>query len=216
MNLKESFRYQNFLTDVIREAVCSITLDRHRYKVTKTHFRSKVNPDIAEDEVEEISTDEFYPNDTVIGLLGVLLSERQSLSEAIGEAKRSVDFDIDAAIETNKSRQLVSRSIKTMLSAKATTKIEQGKDYKFNFEGNQFPYYYDVEVKSVENFDRKLSSGIMRSLIKEADEVSAKVDAAFVNTEVNFEPRFDVNDSFDDVMERYYDNIGGEINESAE
>ena len=56
----------------------------------------------------------------------------------------------------------------------------------------------------------------MRSLIKEADEVSAKVDAAFVNTEVNFEPRFDVNDSFDDVMERYYDNIGGEINESAE
>ena len=214
INLKEAFRYQNFLSEVIREAQWSVQSLSHRYKVTKTHLRNKVNPD-ALDETEEVIADDFYPNDTVIGLLEVLIYERLTLSEAIGKAKASVDFDIDAAIETNKSRQAVAKSIKEMLKAKPTTKIERGQDYKFNVEGNQVAYYYDVEVKTEENFDRTTANATMRKFIKESDEVSAKIDAAFVNTEVDFLPLFDVNDSYDDVVNQYIESVS-EATESAE
>lgn len=35
MNLKESFRYQNFLDSMMREATCSIRLESHGVKITK-------------------------------------------------------------------------------------------------------------------------------------------------------------------------------------
>ena len=41
MNLKESFRYQNFLDMMMRAASASIQQRDHCLKVTKTHLRSK-------------------------------------------------------------------------------------------------------------------------------------------------------------------------------
>lgn len=199
MNLKEAFRYQNFLDSTMRTATNSISSMRRALKVTKTHLKSKANPD-ANDETEEVVTEESYTNDEVISLIQALVEERQSISEAIGNAKASVDFDIDAAIETNKFRQQAASAIRSMLSVRESTTTEQGRDYKFNVEGNQVPYYYDIEVSKTEAFDRSGSKDIMRGFIDKADEVSTNIDAALVNTQLVFEPRFDVNDSFDDIV----------------
>lgn len=199
MNLKESFRYQNFLEEMMCSACASIITTNHCLKVTKTHLLSKVNPD-AQDITETVEVEPFFANDDVISFMTWLVAEREKLTTAINAAKASVDFDIDAAIETNKFRQRVNSSIKSMLRHTPVKGTESGRDYKFNLEGNQMPYVYEIEVVSEEAYDKAGAKALMRETISRADEVSAAIDAAMINTKVDYEPVFDVNEAFDDVM----------------
>ena len=48
MNLKEAFRYQNKLQDLMEEAKDILSVDKNVTKVENTHLRHKINPD-AED-----------------------------------------------------------------------------------------------------------------------------------------------------------------------
>lgn len=202
MNLKESFRYQNFLDSLMRNASASIQSREHCFEVVKHHFKNKANPD-ATDMDETVENGEFYPNDKVIAFMEWLVSEREKLTTAIGNAKTSIGFDLDSAIETNKFRQSVNSAIKSMLRYTPGKRVEQGRDYKFNVEGNQMAYVYDIEVESKDAFDRDSAKKVMRTMITKADEVSSEIDAAMINTKVDYEPRFDVNESFDDVMAEF-------------
>lgn len=202
MNLKESFRYQNFLDSMLRSAVSSISQREHCLTITKTHLRSKVNPD-AEDMVETVEVEAFYHNDDVLDFLEFLVNEKSVLTQKINQAKASIDIDIDAAIESNKFRQSISATIKNMLRCQPRKTTEQGRDYKFNVEGNQISYYYDIEIESVDSYNRDKAKNLMRNLIAEADKTSTAIDAALINTQVDYEPKFDVNENFEDIMESF-------------
>ena len=200
MNLKESFRYQKFLDSLMNSAARSIEREDHCMHVTKKHLMSAANPD-AEDMIEEVEPDvPFFKNDDVIWLMGMLVDEKQKLSIAIGKAKASAGFDIDAAIETNKFRQNLSYSIKGMLRRTGSKRMERGSGYKFNNDGVQAPYYYNVEVVSTEAFDRENAKEVMLDAITESDLVSAEIDAALINVKVDYIPPWNVNESFDDIM----------------
>lgn len=207
MNLKESFRYQNFLDRTMQAALMNVRSKEHALNVTKLHKCSKANPDAADYTEEVTKKEEFFPNDDVIGLMVCLVEQREKLSKAISAAKQAlqaVDLDIDAAVEANKFRQTMAASIQTMLSYSATTTVEKdGHDFKFNVNGDQVPYRYEVETKYEEAYNRETAKQIMRNAIKEADRVSAEIDAAMINTVVDYDPPFDVNDTFDDVMESW-------------
>ena len=96
-----------------------------------------------------------------------------------------------------------------MLSAKYNTnfpntptkRVEQGRGYKFNAEGNQMPYLYEIEVSTTEAYDKTEAKQYMRSVIADADKVSADIDSAMINTQVDYTPKFDVNDTFEDRSE---------------
>lgn len=199
MNLKESFRYQNFLENMLAYAGNSLTDREHSLTITKNHLRKKANAE-AEDMMETVDVGELFKNDDVLKFMTMLVEERSKLTNAIGKAKASIGFDLDAAIETNKFRQTVANRVKTMLRFTASKRTERGTDYKFNVEGNQTQYYYDIEVKANEAFDRSVAKDTMRKLILEADKVSAEIDSAMINTMVEYDAPFNVNDSFEDVM----------------
>ena len=199
MNLKESFRYQNFLENMLAYAGNSLTDREHSLTITKNHLRKKANAE-AEDMMETVDVGAFFKNDDVLKFMTMLVEERSKLTNAIGKAKASIGFDLDAAIETNKFRQTVANRVKTMLRFTASKRTERGTDYKFNVEGNQTQYYYDIEVKANEAFDRSVAKDTMRKLILEADKVSAEIDSAMINTMVEYDAPFNVNDSFEDVM----------------
>lgn len=200
MNLKEAFRYQNFLNGMINAAGTSIVAPENGYIVKKAHFPNKVNSEAVD--YEEIQKAEDAPeNDKVIRAMLRILDERRKLSEAIGRAKANIGFDLDAAIETNKSRQMIAKSIDRMLTRyKAKKSTERGVGYKFNVDGNQAEYYYDVDVSYEENFDRASAKETARKLITEADDQSSNIDAAMVNTVVDYQPPFNVNDSLEDIV----------------
>lgn len=202
MNLKESFRYQNFLDSKLNEARYSIIDRNHALKVTKVHLKKKANPE-ADDITEVVEVEDFIPNDDVIKFMYWLVSERQKLTEAICAAKASLDFSLDAAIEANKFRQCTASAVKGMLKCAPSKKIEQGRDYKFNVEGNQTPYYYEIETSFEEAFNRDTAKKVVREMITSADKTSAEIDSAMINTIVDYTPVFDVNDSFEDVMAEF-------------
>lgn len=68
MNLKESFRYQNFLSSMINEAGASLTAPSHCLTTTKNHLRNKVN-DGATDMQETVDVGEFPANDSVLDFI---------------------------------------------------------------------------------------------------------------------------------------------------
>ena len=202
MNLKESFRYQNYLDGLMIRAGDSMNKPEHCLSVSKNHLRKKANAD-AEDMQEVVDCGDFFANDDVIRFMAYLIDEKEKLTSAINKAKGSIPFDIDAAVETNKFRQNTASRIKAMLRFTKSKKIDRGSDYKFNVEGNQVQYYYDIEVISTEAFDRDSAKKLMRELLSKADKTSAEIDAAMINTTVSYTPPFNVNDSFEDAMEAF-------------
>lgn len=203
MNLKESFRYQNFLDSLLRCATSSVSNRDHCLTVTKTHLRNKANPEVA-DVTETVEVEKFFKNDDVLSFMKLLVEEKLLLTQKISEAKASIsEIDLDAAIESNKFRQQVSNAVRIMMRYTPRKTVEQGRDYKFNIEGNQTAYYYDIEVESVEAYDKDSAKELMRNMIATADKNSTLIDAALINTTVDYEPKFDVNDSFEDVMESF-------------
>jgi len=209
MNLKEAFRYQTFLDGLMHQATMSIQSREHCLVVTKTHLRNKSNSE-AEDFTEQVEVDEFFKNDDVISFMEFLINEKASLTTAIDKAKASIDFDIDAATAQNKFRQTMHNSLKYMLGHVPSKRIERGIGYKFNMEGNQTEYRYDVEVSSEEAYDKINAKSVMRRIIADADETSTKIDAAKINTVVEYEPPFNVNESFNDVMTAFVESKGVE------
>ena len=202
MNLKESFRYQNFLESMMSSAGESITNREHSLSVTKKHLRSKANNDAA-DMDETVDFGEFHKNDDVLSFMLFLINEREKLTTAIGKAKATIGFDLDAAVETNKFRQTLAYRTKMMLRHTSAKRMERGTDYKFNAEGNQNQYFYDIEVEYTEAFDREAAKRLVKVISTEADKTSAAIDSAMINTQVEYTAPFNVNDSFDDVMEEF-------------
>lgn len=202
MNLKEAFRYQNFISKLMESACVSIADPNHALNVVKKHHKSGANHDAVDIE-EPVIVSEFYKNDDVISFIQWLILERDKLTKAINVAKVSAGFDIDAAIETNKLRQMAGIYVKRMLSNTASRSTERGSDYKFNAEGNQMPYFYEVEVVRTEAYDRDKAKAFMRSTVSDADKVSSDIDSVMINSVVEYEPVFDVNDSFEDVMAEF-------------
>lgn len=208
MNLKEAFRYQNFLDRIFGAACISIEKRDHCLTQTRNHLYNKVNPDM-ENVKEEVKTEEdFFANDDVIQAMLFLIEEKEKLSIAINKAKESIDMDIDAAVSVNKYRKLLNKSVAFMMRLNPCTRIETGIAQKFNSTGDPVDYKYDVEVTSVEAYDRKAAKKIMKEVISEADKTSAAIDFVKVNTTVDYTPVFDVNDSFEDVMNTFLEMQG--------
>lgn len=200
MNLKEAFRYQNFLDRLMQSASSYLSQRDHCLTTTRTHLRAKVNPD-AVDEVETVEPETKLKADDVVDFVGWLVEQRNRLSNAIGAAKASIPFDLDAAIETNKFRQSMHGALRSMMRYSPAERIEAGRSYKFNVEGNQMAYVYDIKVVTTDAYDREKTKSLMRSVIAEADRVSVMIDTAMINTEVVYTACLDVNDSFEDAME---------------
>ena len=47
----------------------------------------------------------------------------------------------------------------------------------------------------------------MRSMTSVADKTSSDIDAAMINTDVDYTPIYDVNEAFEDVMEEFIANF---------
>ena len=201
MNLKESYRYANYLDSLLNT---SYTYLRNKGFVTTTkenHLRSKANVD-AQDEIVEVQKPfdvDFTPNQ-VIDFVVDVLAEKEALVDAIANAKACAEINIDNAIAMNKKKQGFVNILSNLANIKPSEKQRNGSDYKFNAEGNQVQYYYTVVETVGIDYDRKSVRALSKKLLKETDEISAKLDAIEINTILDFEPLFDVNETFEECI----------------
>lgn len=202
MNLKEAFRYQNFLSSLMSSARLSIILEDHCLKTTKHHLIKESNPDV-EDKEEVVKSEDFVSNDTVLRFMKWIIDERYKLTRAITLAKAEAGIDIDAAIEMNKARQTACDAIRKMLQYTALKTADVGRGYKFNAEGNQIVYLYKIEIEKTEMFNRSKAKELMYQMVEESGKVSSEIDAALVNTNVDYHPIYSVNVDFDDIVRKF-------------
>lgn len=204
MYLKEAFRYQNYLHGLIDKATTYLTNQSYITKTTEEHLRKKANPD-AEDETIEVQVDRPFEcdNNQLVSFVQFLMEEKEKLTSAISAAKKSCEVDIDAELANNRIRQRVSYVLDSMVSTRSTESIVRGTSYKFNSEGNQVPYSYDVKRVTTIDFDRNKVRGISRALFADADKVSTTIDKIMVELLVDYTPDFSINDSFNDAIEQY-------------
>ena len=201
MNLKESYRYANYL-DNLYETAQKHLYDKAFTTTTKqNHLRQKANSD-ATDEIIEVPKSydvDYTPND-VIDFIIKVIAEKESLADAIATAKAGTEINIDNAISMNKKRQAFIGALKSIANIKSGEKTVTGSGYKFNAEGNQVKYFYDIIEITQIDFDLNDVKALIKKYSKICDDVSAKLDSIEINTELDFIPRWDVSDTFEDVL----------------
>lgn len=206
MNLKEAFRFQNKLQDLMEEAKDILSADKNVTKVENTHLRHKVNPDAEDETIVEMPATEYADQITEVAVfLMYLLGEREKLSQAIRAAKREAPIDFDGEVSLNTKRQRIAEIFRHMAEIRCSenTYSGAGTGYKFNAEGNQVSYRCDLKKVTSINFDRNKIRAFATSLSKKADQTSAELDKSMVNTDVAYEVPFDVNDTFAEVLQWY-------------
>lgn len=208
MNLKEAFRYQNKIERLMGEAKDILSRERNVTKVENTSLRHKVNPDAADETTLELPETEYADQITEIAVfLMFLLDEREKLSRSIREAKKTMDIDFDGEVSLNAKRQTIADIFRRMSEIRCSEKLHpnMGVGYKFNAEGNQVSYRCDLKTVTTINFDRNKVRAYAAGLSKKADLISAELDKSMVNTEVDYESPFDVNDTFAEVLQWHID-----------
>lgn len=201
MNLKESYRYANFLKNLLDTASTYLSNRSFVTKTKQTHYRAKANTE-AIDEVIELPKqyDENISPNGILDFSVKVLKEQEALAAAIAKAKASTEINIDNAISLNKRKQSFISVLKSMERIQACERQTTGRGYKFDVNGEQKPYTYDITEEITIDFDRTDVKGLIKKYSKECDEVSAKLDEIEVSTKVDFEPAFDINDTFEDLV----------------
>lgn len=204
MYLKEAFRYQNYLNELISATTSYLNGGQYTTKTVQEHLRKKANPD-AENETIDLSAERAlaYTANQMVDFLQHLIDEKQKLTKAISEAKRGCNIDIDAEVANNRIRQSVAATLSRMGNMKPSERMTRAYAYKFNAEGNQVQYAYEVKEVTTIDFDRNKVKGISKKLIQRADEASTAIDKAMVELAVDYNPNYSVNDSFEDAIEQF-------------
>lgn len=204
MYLKEAFRYQNYLNELISATTSYLNGGQYTTKTVQEHLRKKANPD-AENETIDLSAERAlaYTANQMVDFLQHLIDEKQKLTKAISEAKRGCSIDIDAEVANNRIRQSVAATLSRMGNMKPSERMTRAYAYKFNAEGNQVQYAYEVKEVTTIDFDRNKVKGISKKLIQCADEASTAIDKAMVELAVDYNPNYSVNDSFEDAIEQF-------------
>lgn len=206
MNMKEAFRFQNKLQHIIDEAQATLSHDRNITRVENTYRRKKVWSEADDETTVEAPATEYADHVTeMVEFLMYLLSEKEALSAAIRAAKSTLPVDIDSEVSLNGTRQSIANTLRHMNALRSNEVVvaNGGTGFRFNAEGNQVSYRCDVKRVTTINFDRNTVKKLLTELNRKSDAVSTEVDRCLVMTDVAYSCPFDVNDSFDEVFERY-------------
>ena len=203
MTLKEAFTYQNFLNEIIMKGETYLSNSGFITTTKEIHKKNAAN---SEAEDEEIVAKKPYDVDfgvtDVIDLVIDTIREKESLAQAISTTKKNLDFDIDATVSLNGKKQGFINTLKIMNHQKSSESTVQGSGYRINsIDGNQMRYFYDIDKVTTIDFDRNDVKGLIKKYAKDCDETSAKIELTMITANVDFSPRWDLNDTFEDIIE---------------
>lgn len=203
MNMKDAFRFQNKLKSLMCEAASILQDRRNLVRVKTTHLRSQVMADAQDAVVVEAAPSEYAGHaNEVAAFLMSLMGEREKLSQAIYAAKGTLGLDMDSEVGLNRQRQELAEIFRHMTTLRNSEKTIAGggSGFRFNGEGNQVSYRCDAAQVTTIDFDRNKIRGMAAALSKKADEISMSLDRCLVNTEVIYAMPFDMNDSFEEIL----------------
>lgn len=213
MNIKEAGRYANYLSNMISTLSSQLSMDANLYKTVEKHLRAKANPGAVDEELEVVNDNKLActVNDLAY-LVKSLIEEKNQLALAIEAGKNSIQLNwvennvhltIDSAVEYNKNLREFANRLKLISNCKNSELKKQGIDRKFNVEGNQVNYYYDVEIKKTIDFDRDIVVDLYKKILDKTDEISKQIDEALLKDVIAFEATYSLYDTTEDIITKY-------------
>lgn len=206
ITLKKSFELQNYLKKLLFDAMEVLLQRENITTTTQEHLRHKVY-DNAEDETVVIPKLEDYPFTPMelVDFACYVQQDMEKLTLAINKAKQSGSVYFDGLIANNNHKRSLMRCLSNMANIKGTEKITTGYSNKFNEEGNQVKYAYDIKEVTKIDFDRNAVKAIVSRLMKELDETSTTIDIMQLETKVDFDTIFEIGDNLEDAVMKYKD-----------
>lgn len=195
MNLKEAFQAQNKIGELLDYISLYLSNVDNVMTVTEKHLRSKALAGQQDDSVDvSRKSEEMFEVGKLIDIWQQLMNEKEQLGLAIGKAKAGMSFNLDAAVDTNKSRRAFLVTMQRLANRKSSHELQkgEGRGYVFNNDGNQTTYCYDIDRIMTIDYDRNKVRAMVKELTRESDEVSIKIDEALLHTQVDYEPKFDL------------------------
>ncbi len=195
MNLKEAFQAQNRINELLAYIGLYLSDEDNVMTITEKHLRSKALAGQQDEAVDASRKDE--EGFDIGGLLAIwqkLMHEKEELGLAIGKAKAGMDFNLDVAVDANKSRRAFLSTLQKMAARKNSHKLQkgEGKGYVFNNEGNQTSYFYDIDRILTIDYDRNRVRDMAKNLNREAGDISIKIDEALLTTRVDYTLEIDL------------------------
>ena len=195
MNLKEAFQAQNKIGELLDYISFYLSNVDNVMTVTEKHLRSKALAGQQDDNVDvSRKSEEMFEVGKLIDIWQQLMNEKEQLGLAIGKAKAGMSFNLDAAVDANKSRRAFLVTMQRLANRKSSHELQkgEGRGYVFNNDGNQTTYCYDIDRIMTIDYDRNKVRAMVKELTRESDEVSIKIDEALLHTQVDYEPKFDL------------------------
>ena len=195
MNLKEAFQAQNKIAELLDYIGRYLSDEDNVMTVTEKHLRSKALAGQQDDSVDvSRKSEEMFEVGKMIGIWQQLMEEKEQLGLAIGKAKAGMAFNLDSAVDANKSRRSFLMTMQRLANRKSSHELQkgEGRGYVFNNDGNQTTYCYDIDRIMTIDYDRNQVRAMVKELTRESDEVSIKIDEALLQTKVDYEPKFDL------------------------
>lgn len=208
LDFNDACRYQNFLRGMFHK-VCEYMMDNEFItKTTKTHHMADACK-TAEDNIEVSKTpfdDDNISPDKMIRFGLEIIDEREKLATAISEAKAQADLQIDAVCMINKDKNLFTDYLDNICNMKTQETESNGTGYMMNeIDGKQTPYIYKITTVKKINFDRGFVKGVVSRLKREMKETSKEIERFNLNIQVDYEPRWSEDDSFEDILINFED-----------
>ena len=206
MNLKEAFRFQNKLQMLMNGAQSILDNERNICKTQTTVMHKKVMPELENETTVDAAPSDYADSiDKVVEFMLYLLREQETLAKAIHDAKAKLEIDMDSEVSLNSRRQRIAATLRHRADLRGSEQVivNGGTGYRFNAEGNQVSYRCEAKKVTTINYNRNAVRAQVAALSKKSDDISAKLDSCMINSEVAYEPSFDVNDSFSTVFEAF-------------
>lgn len=211
MNIKEAGQYANFLNDILGKAQTYSTRKEYMKKTTQTHLRSKVNPEVLDEIIEVVNTNKLdVTSDQLARLALDIIDEKMKLSMAIEKGKKKMNIDwkenderlsLDIAVAYNKQLRTLIYQLSTLKNQKAFESKGFEYGYKFNAEGNQVAYKYEVETVEDVTFDKDVINNLYKELQNKTNTISMQIDTVMLKDVIEFSPSFDILESFEEIVE---------------
>ena len=195
MNLKEAFQTQNKIGELMLYINRYLSDADNVMTITEKHLRSKALAGQQDDTVDvSRKADEGFDVGRLLGIWQELMDEKERLGAAIGKAKAGMGFNLDAAVDANKSRRAFLGMLQELANRKSSHELQkgEGRGYVFNNDGNQTSYCYDIDRILTIDYDRNKVRAMVKELNRSSDEVSIKIDEALLQTQVDYAPKFDL------------------------
>lgn len=208
ISLKKSFEYKNYFKNLFNECCSLLIDDSFMTKTIEEHYINKVNKD-EDDKVENIislkrNIYSFITPNQLIDFVIYINNECNRLSEAITAAKTREPLSrYDTLITKNSQDRDLLYSISATNKIKSKEEFSVGSGRKFNIDGEQVTYDYDVKRIKTIDFDRNETKKLALKLRSECNSTSEAIDLLLVQNLVEFDTIFETGESFEEAFERY-------------